>query len=54
MYLVFDVFYFFSGVGQKDSGVGRARLPPPFATPLTPLHKENKAFMKSYGKLLRV
>jgi hypothetical protein len=35
MYLVFNVFYFYSGVGQKDSGVGRAHLPPPFATPLT-------------------
>jgi hypothetical protein len=34
MYLVFNVFYFYSGVGQKDSGVGRAHLPPPFATPL--------------------
>jgi hypothetical protein len=29
MYLVFNVFYFYSGVGQKDSGVGRAHLPPP-------------------------
>jgi hypothetical protein len=34
MYLVFNVFYFYSGVGQKDSGVGRAHLAPPFATPL--------------------
>jgi hypothetical protein len=34
MYLVFNVFYFYSGVGQKDSGVGRAHLVPPFATPL--------------------
>jgi hypothetical protein len=36
MYLVFNVFYFYSGVGQKDFGVGRAHLPPPppFATPL--------------------
>jgi hypothetical protein len=35
MYLVFNVFYFYSGVGQKDSGVGRAHLPPPpFAKPL--------------------
>jgi hypothetical protein len=29
MYLVFNVFYFYSGVGQKDSGVGRAHLAPP-------------------------
>jgi hypothetical protein len=29
MYLVFNVFYFYSGVDQKDSGVGRAHLPPP-------------------------
>jgi hypothetical protein len=29
MYLVFNVFYFYSGVGQKDSGMGRADLPPP-------------------------
>jgi hypothetical protein len=29
MYLIFNVFYFYSGVGQKDSGVGRAHLPPP-------------------------
>jgi hypothetical protein len=29
MYLVFNVFYFYSGVGQKDSRVGRAHLPPP-------------------------
>jgi hypothetical protein len=34
MYIVFNVFYFYSGVGQKDSGVGRAHLPPPFATPM--------------------
>jgi hypothetical protein len=36
MYLVFNAFYFYSGVGQKDSGVGRAHLPPPppLATPL--------------------
>jgi hypothetical protein len=34
MYLVFNVFYFYSRVGQKDSGVGRAHLAPPFATPL--------------------
>jgi hypothetical protein len=34
MYLVFNVFYFYSRVGQKDSGVGRAHLPPPFAKPL--------------------
>jgi hypothetical protein len=34
MYLVFNVFYFYSGVGQKGSGVGRAHLAPPFATPL--------------------
>jgi hypothetical protein len=35
MYLVFNVFYFYSGVDQKNSGVGRAHLPPPpFATPL--------------------
>jgi hypothetical protein len=26
MYLVFNVFYFYTGVGQKDSGVGRAHL----------------------------
>jgi hypothetical protein len=36
MYLVFNVFYFYSGVGQKDFGVGRAHLPPPpFATSLS-------------------
>jgi hypothetical protein len=35
MYLIFNVFYFYSGVGQKDSGVGRAHLAPPFATPLS-------------------
>jgi hypothetical protein len=29
MYLVFNVFHFYSGVGQKDSGVGRAHLAPP-------------------------
>jgi hypothetical protein len=34
MYIVFNVFYFYSGVGQKDSGVGRAHLAPPFATPM--------------------
>jgi hypothetical protein len=34
MYLVFNVFYFYSGVGQKDSGVGRAHLASPFTTPL--------------------
>jgi hypothetical protein len=33
MYLVFNVFYFYSGVGQKDSGVGRAHLPPPLLRP---------------------
>jgi hypothetical protein len=26
------LFYFYSGVGQKDSGVGRAHLALPFAT----------------------
>jgi hypothetical protein len=41
MYLVFNVFYFYSGVGQKDSGVGRAHLPPPFATPLSGSQYEN-------------
>jgi hypothetical protein len=35
MYIVFNVFYFYSGVGQKDSGVGRAHLAPPFATPMS-------------------
>jgi hypothetical protein len=34
MYLVFNVFYLYSGVGQKDSGVGRAHLAAPFTTPL--------------------
>jgi hypothetical protein len=33
MYLVFNVFYFYSGVGQKDSGVGRAHLAPPVLRP---------------------
>jgi hypothetical protein len=33
MYLVFNVFYFYSAVGQKDSGVGRAHLAPPLLRP---------------------
>jgi hypothetical protein len=40
MYLVFNVFYFYSGVGQKDSGVGRAHLAPPCATPLRFVSRE--------------
>jgi hypothetical protein len=39
MYIVFNVFYFYSGVGQKDSGVGRAHLAPPFATPMQKMQK---------------
>jgi hypothetical protein len=53
MYLVFNVFYFYFGVGQKDSGVGWAHLPPPpFATPLEAAIKEEKQREKQASTLL--
>jgi hypothetical protein len=40
MYLVFNVFYFYSGVGQKDTGVGRAHRPPPLCYALGAMPKK--------------